>query len=384
MRILLVGEFSRFHNSLKEGLVALGHEVVLAGDRDGFKNYPVDIQIGTGYQSVFLKKIRVGVYKATGIDIDGLLVGRRIGKNKAQLSGFDVVQFVHMMPFKCVPKYQKSIFEMMYQNNKRLFAVSAGLDAFSAPYYWGDGYRYNVFTPFKNERTSKEDFLFRKMYQQRCYQDLQQFVMKRLQGVFSTDLDYLYPLLNEPKHLGMMPYPINTAINVYQPMEISDKIVIFHGINRKSQKMKGNHFFEKALKLVAKKYAERIEIITTKSLPYDAYIQAYARAHIILDQVYAYDQGYNALEAMAKGKVVFTGAEKEFMEYYQLTERVAVNALPDADAIAKELSFLIEHPDALTAISKRARAFVEKEHDYIKIAQKYVDAWCSGCADSKE
>ncbi len=119
-------------------------------------------------------------------------------------------------------------------------------------------------------------------------------------------------------------------------------------------------------------------------MPYDAYIQAYARAHIILDQVYAYDQGYNALEAMAKGKVVFTGAEKEFMEYYQLTERVAVNALPDADAIAKELSFLIEHPDALTAIGKRARAFVEKEHDYIKIAQKYVDAWCSGCADAKE
>jgi hypothetical protein len=30
------------------------------------------------------------------------------------------------------------------------------------------------------------------------------------------------------------------------------------------------------------------------------YINSYNKAHILLDQVYAYDQGYNALEAMAK------------------------------------------------------------------------------------
>ena len=41
-------------------------------------------------------------------------------------------------------------------------------------------------------------------------------------------------------------------------------------------------------------------------------IKNYEQAHIILDQVYAFDQGYNALEAMAKGKVVFTGAEAIF------------------------------------------------------------------------
>ena len=45
MRILLLGEYSRLHNSLKEGLVALGHEVVLVGDGDGFKDYPVDFSI---------------------------------------------------------------------------------------------------------------------------------------------------------------------------------------------------------------------------------------------------------------------------------------------------------------------------------------------------
>jgi len=86
--------------------------------------------------------------------------------------------------------------------------------------------------------------------------------------------------------------------------------------------------------------------------------------------VYAYDQGYNALEAMAKGKVVFTGAEKEFMEHYQLTERVCVNALPDVESIVQELSFLIENPDEIVNMSKRARTFIEKEHHYVTISTK--------------
>lgn len=91
--------------------------------------------------------------------------------------------------------------------------------------------------------------------------------------------------------------------------------------------------------------------------------------------MYAYDQGYNALEAMAQGKVVFTGAEAEFNDYYKLTERVAVNALPDAEDIAREIEYLIHNPQEIIEIGKRARAFVEKEHNYIKVANMYMDVW---------
>ena len=91
--------------------------------------------------------------------------------------------------------------------------------------------------------------------------------------------------------------------------------------------------------------------------------------------MYAYDQGYNALEAMAKGKVVFTGAEKEFVDYYKLSEEVAINVLPDVDDLVAKLSYLIENPNEIIAIGKRARQFIEKEHQYIKIAQKYLETW---------
>ena len=45
MKILLLGEYSRLHNSLKEGLVALGHEVIIVGCGDKFKKLPVDYSI---------------------------------------------------------------------------------------------------------------------------------------------------------------------------------------------------------------------------------------------------------------------------------------------------------------------------------------------------
>ena len=45
MKILLLGEYSRLHNSLKEGLVALGHDVKIVGTGDKFKMFPVDYSI---------------------------------------------------------------------------------------------------------------------------------------------------------------------------------------------------------------------------------------------------------------------------------------------------------------------------------------------------
>src|SRR5690606_9416910 len=93
------------------------------------------------------------------------------------------------------------------------------------------------------------------------------------------------------------------------------------------------------------------------------------------DQVYSYDQGYNALEAMARGKVVFTGAETVFTDYYNLEETVAINAVPDATVMAARLCELIESPEKIAEISNNARKFIAREHDYIVIAKKYMAVW---------
>ncbi len=158
-------------------------------------------------------------------------------------------------------------------------------------------------------------------------------------------------------------------------LTINERIVIFHGINRESYFKKGNDLFEKALAVIKTKHDDKIDVFVTENVPYNDYINRYNQAHIILDQLYGHDQGSNGLEAMAKGKAVFTNASDLFEKHYSLTEKVAINGLPDVEYLVSELSFLIENPDEIKAIGKRARTFIEKEHDYVKIATKFVAVW---------
>ena len=45
MKILLLGEYSNVHWTLSQGLRALGHEVTVVSNGDGWKNYPRDIDL---------------------------------------------------------------------------------------------------------------------------------------------------------------------------------------------------------------------------------------------------------------------------------------------------------------------------------------------------
>jgi glycosyltransferase involved in cell wall biosynthesis len=79
---------------------------------------------------------------------------------------------------------------------------------------------------------------------------------------------------------------------------------------------------------------------------------------------------------MAMGKVVFTGAEKEWEEYYNITEdSTVINALPDISYLVKKISWLIENPEKLKIISKNAREFIVKYHDFNMITKRYIEIW---------
>jgi hypothetical protein len=228
---------------------------------------------------------------------------------------------------------------------------------------------------YLNHKIDKKSFENVLKFLEKAFLKLHQFIYKNINGIIATDLDYHLPLQGNEKYLGMIPNPINIDKLRFEPLDIADKIIIFHGINNENYLKKGNDYFEKALEIIGQKYTSKVEIITVRSVPYAEYINLYNRCHILLDQIYAYDQGYNALEGMAKGKVVFTGAEKEFTARYNLSEKVCINAIPDVDYLVKELSFLIENQDEIIAIGKRARAFIEREHDYIRITRYYQDIW---------
>lgn len=376
MKILLVGEYSRLHNSLKEGLEIMGHQAVIVSDGDSFKNYGSQYSVRSRYFShAFLKKLKNGIYKLTGTDLEKTERGIRFLKLLPQLKGFNHIQLINSDALGTHPWLSKIIYNKLAALHVPMSLLVCGDETPVTDYALSGALKYSVLTPYLNNKGLKEMYHYTLKYSKRDYRTVFNFLANTVQAIITSDLDYEIPMTALGYKTTFIPNPINIDKIRFTPLEIKDKVVIFLGINRLSYTKKGIVFFENALKVIAEKYPNKAEIIITENIPYAEYIKIYDRAHILLDQVYAYDQGYNALEAMAKGKVVFTGAESEFMTHYSLTEPVNYNALPDVDVLVASLSYLIENPEEIIATGKRARAFIEKEHDYKKIAGRYLEVW---------
>lgn len=379
MKILLVGEYSRLHNSLSEGLAALGHEVVITGTGDGFKNYNVDYSFTPKFfqSSFLLRKIKNALYKLMFYNAEETEKGLRFFFLLPKLKGFDHVQLINSNALQTHPFFAKLLYRKLLAQNKKMSLLVCGDETPIVDYNLKNELKYSVLSPYLNDKSLKSQFRYTLKYTKNSYRKLFEWIKDKAVTLITSDMDYELPMKRMGYSTRFIPNPINTDVILFTEPEIRDKVVIFLGINRLSYIKKGISYFEEALDIISKKYPDKTEIIITENVPYNEYIKSYDRAHILLDQVYGYDQGYNALEAMAKGKVVFTGAEAEFMEHYGLTERVAVNALPDTAELVAELSFLIENPQETEAMGRRARAFIEKEHHYIEVAKKYLEAWSS-------
>jgi glycosyltransferase involved in cell wall biosynthesis len=376
MKILLIGEYSRLHNSLKEGLIKHGHNVKIVSYSNGFRNYPTDYSIDYAICRLkFINYIRQALYKLSKFDIANLEHGLRFYFLLSKFKDYDVVQFINEQPIKTTKKFELYLIKKIFNNNKKVFILSCGVDYKTLNYDLANKDKKSLLQPYLQNPKLHKYYEYIPEYLSPNYKKIHDFVFKNCTGLIVTDLDYIDANKSSPKFKQLIPYPINCDKLVFQEQIFKDKIVIFLGINQYSYYQKGIDYFEKALTQIETKYQKKVEIIKTQNVPYSEYINSYNKSHILLDQAFTYDQGYNALEAMSKGKVVFTGAETEFMEYYNLTQRVCVNAIPNVDYLVNELSYLIENPDEIIAMGKRARAFIEKEHDYIKIAEEYLETW---------
>tara|TARA_R110002020_G_scaffold390778_2_gene601230 strand:- start:312 stop:1442 length:1131 start_codon:yes stop_codon:yes gene_type:complete len=372
MKILLVGEYSNLHNTLQEGLQALGHEVTLIGSGDAFKNFPADVDVrGKTFQDKpALNFIRQGIYRIFKTDISLLETAFRTQKQLSKMKPFDVIQLINEYPLKTPYLFEKRIIQKLRKLTKRLVVLGCGDD-------WV--YMNNIHKlPHHPSRRfdGKIKFPFSEMYLSQKHKTFHQFVFNTKDLIITTDMDYHTVYKGNAEYYGMIPNPVNLQKIAPVPVPKLDKIRIFHGINRVNYYKKGNDIFEEALEIINTRFGDKIEIYSTENLPYSEYITRYEKCHILLDQTYALDQGYNALEAMAKGKVVFTGAGKDFCKKYNLEQdTVAIHTIPDVNEIVNNLAELIENPTRITEIGQNAQQFISKHHNYKEVAQQYVDAW---------
>lgn len=375
MKILLIGEYSNLHNSLKTGLMALEHEVTLISSEDGFKNFKGDFQLkDKNFKRTpkFISSVFRFLFK---YHFSFYMKSLKFYFLRKSLISYDVVQLINQHAIGGIPFFERQQLKSLQKNNKSLFLLSCGDDTYSLNYYNNQkSLKYSILTPLHKNNRLKKYYKSTLRYFKKDFIKLGHEIHVLCNGIIASDIDYHLPLKNNQKYLGLIPNPI--VLNKLKPNKKKNpKTRILLGINTNSYIKKGICYFEKALTEIERRYPEVI-IKKTKNLPFSIYLEELNKTDILLDQVFGYDQGYNALEAMALGKVVFTGAEREFLEHYNLKEdEVAINALPDVEYLVSKLSMLIEEPERIHKIGKNAKEFVEKYHNATKVAQMYIDAW---------
>ena len=379
MKILLIGEYSGFHNSLKKGLQQLGHTVVLVGDGDNYKNYPVDISTKPVWFSKYYipRKFKNAIYTLFKIDLLKVEQGVRYQFLKSKFKNYDVVQLINSDALFTYPWLAKSVLQSIFKHNKSVVLSACGDDTHFVNWLLNNDKPYNLLTPLKHKKVTASAFKYTLKYTSKAYRSQYSYVVNNVDAIIPTDMDYLLSLKGNLKTTKLIPTPID--LNALEfPSELpTTPIHIFHGISNSNYIKKGNAYFEDALKSIKENYKDQVKITSTYSLPYNEYVRANNSAHIHLDQIYSYDQGYNALEAMAKGKVVFTGAERCFYEHYNLQEDVCINAKPDVAYLVEKLSELIENPKKIASIGYNAKLFVSKHHNLETVSKQYIEVYNS-------
>jgi hypothetical protein len=84
----------------------------------------------------------------------------------------------------------------------------------------------------------------------------------------------------------------------------------------------------------------------------------------------------NPLLAMSKGIICIGGGEPENYEIINETElRPIINVEPTYDSVFHELEQLVLNPDRIPQLKRQSVEYVRKHHDYLKVAQQYLDFW---------
>lgn len=355
MKILLFGEFSGLFNSIRDGLVALGHEVIMASDGNAFKNYPRDLD---WYVNPKLGRLR------------HIIELKKVYDFKDKLKGYDVVYIIHPQLFSRYVWAIRPIYEYLIKNNGKVFLCGAGSTAVMANYWLKSGEKYQRYI----EGNLEDSPTLKKAYSQQSLIDWEYELLDKINGFIPIWYEYAQPFRNHPKLIPTTRIPININQFEYHSNIVKGKVVFFHGIPTRWH-AKGTVYIKEAFRIMEKKYGDVAEFFCAGGLPFNEYMQLINRTNVILDDANSYSIAMNGLFSLAKGKIVMGGAEpianKELG--FEEGENPVFNLCPDVEQICSQIEHVIEHKNEIEDMGLRGRKFVEKYHDYKDIAKQYIE-----------
>ena len=366
MRILLVGEYSNVHWTLAEGLRALGHEVTVVSDGDGWKDYPRDINLKRG---------------PINSKLSTLNYLRRIACVFPRLRGYDIVQLINPVFLDLRAERIWPFYRYLRRHNRSLFLGAFGID-----HYW-----VKVGMDCKTFRYS--DFNFGS--QLRDYPFMRTMIADWLNGPKGTlnqriaeDCDGIITGLYEyeacyrpffPSKTRFIPFPINlstitpTSTLNHKPSALN----CFIGIQRSRSSYKGTDIMLAALQRLKADYPDKINIFKAEDVPFAQYQEMMNNSHALLDQLYSYTPAMNGLLAMAKGLILVGGGEPEHYELLGEKElRPIINVQPSEEDVYQQIATrLLSGKENIHQLQLDSIEYIRRHHDHIKVAQQYLDFW---------
>ena len=361
MKILLIGEYSNVHATLAKGLRALGHEVTIISDGDGWKNYPRDIDVS----------------RRNG-KIGGLLLLAKLYSLLPKMKGYDVVQLINPMFFELKAEKLFWFYKWIRRHNHKVFLGGFGMD-----WYWVNTctkdkpLRYSDFNFGNQLRKAPEAIRYQQDWLDTPKGELNRWIAEDCDGIVTGLYEYwvcYHPAF--PSKTTYIPYPIILPQSSSLKGDYDSKVRLFIGINKDRSAYKGTDIMLKAVEDIQQKYPEKMEMVKAESVPFAEYQKMMEGSDAILDQLYSYTPSMNALLAMSKGIICIGGGEPENYDIIHETElRPIINVEPNYESVFLALEELVLHPERIPQLKKQSIDYVQKHHDYIKVAQEYLDFW---------
>ena len=358
MKVLLLGEFSGLHKYLKEGLLENGAEVTLAANGDGWKQINgADLPLFYAWKG-WHKPVRKVYHR--------LIHPYQIAK---QFQGFDVVQAIN--PHLYHDLIDADLVCRIADQNGLFSLCSAGDDATTVEAYKRNFLDYYVYDLEKKPL----DVFDEKTASGRRHIKTDKRIIDRADIIVPSCYEY-YKAYESCRNAykGVIPFPINSRSIEYRENIVKDKVVFFHGVNR--ELAKGTPYIREALEMLRDRYPNDVEIVIDGHLPFDRYLDVMSRANVVIDQCMGYSYGINTCVSMAQGKVTCAGNRKEMQEKVGVLPPI-VGIRPDPLQILEQLKWILENRHRITDIGQQSRRFVEEQHDHVKIAGRYIQAWKS-------
>lgn len=340
------------HRNLKEGLIELGHEVLVASDGDWKKKIRSDIDLTLKSK-----------YKITKF--------LRLVKNLRSFKGYDIVQFIN--PYVS-HKFGAFFYDSIFKNNKKIYCLAAGDDVETLKFILSG--KMNKYSPFDDYINEKQKNKSKLLYTNKLDVYLHNKFMKKIDGVIPVMWEYAESyrnsgFLNKINHT--IPLPINTDKIQYEKNILGNKLVFYHASNR--PKFKGTDVIIEAMNIFQNMYPNDVEMIYADFLPLNEYLEVLSKTNVVIDQCRSYSYGMNAIYSMAKGKIVMSGSEPEGLKELEINNCPIINITPNIKQIINQFEKILENKKQIEELSQKSRAFIEETHNYIKISNRYIESW---------